>query len=232
MSRDALDELAAQLFEAAREEPVPRAALERAVRAAAQARASRPTRSRSRWAIGTGALALAAAAALALWRLTPRDEHGVAIVAEPPSAVVEPRAPVTQPAKSTPERVSAPSAAPIATTPVPRAPAPSAAAAPATLGDELEALKRAETALGSGDATAALAALDRYDRVVKGTKLRAEAALLRMDALKRTGRAAQAAELAARFVAENPGSPLVDRARSYLSAATPAASNSAAPAAP
>jgi hypothetical protein len=230
VSRDELDELAAKLFEAAREEPLSPGAVERAVKAAARARAE--PLPRPRWPAWS-AVALAAGVALALWRLS-GDEHGLTIVAEPRSAVAERHAPEPAPAlpASTHERVSAPSAAPL-TARAPTAPsrAPASAAAsmppPATLAGELEALKRAETALRAGDAAAALTALDDYDHVLHGSKLRAEAALLRMDALKRSGHAERAAELAQRFVTENPGSPLVDRARSFLR--QPAPSTSAAP---
>lgn len=222
MSRDELDDFAAKLFEAARSEQPPRAAVERAVTAAAEARRTRPAaafpgRQLAKWSIG---LALAAGVALALWRLSPSPPSGLAIVAEPPSAVVpKPRAPVAEPAPSADQRASAPFTT---RAPAPRAPAPSVSTPlPATLGDELDALKRAETALRAGDAAGALAALDRYEHVLKGSKLRAEAALLRMDALQRSGHAEQAAQLAQRFVSENPGSPLVDRARSFLPPAAP-----------
>ena len=88
--------------------------------------------------------------------------------------------------------------------------------APASLSDELSALKLASTALSGGDPQAALAALDRYDRVLKGQKLRAEATLIRIEALSRAGQSEAASALAQRFVAQNPGNPLVDRARSFV----------------
>lgn len=88
--------------------------------------------------------------------------------------------------------------------------------APASLSDELSALKVASSALSAGDAKAALAALDRYDRVLKGQKLRAEATLLRLEALSQAGQAQAASALARRFVEQNPGSPLVDRARTFI----------------
>ena len=127
--------------------------------------------------------------------------------------------------------MSAPSTSPAPLPVRSAAPTGSALRAPgaSTLGDELEALKRAETALGNGDAKGALDALDHYDHQLHGHELRAEAALLRMDALKRAGRAEQAAALAARFVAENPGSPLVDRARSFMSKQAAPEPSAAAP---
>jgi uncharacterized protein (DUF1800 family) len=64
------------------------------------------------------------------------------------------------------------------------------------LADELAQLKRVENALGAGDTRRALDELDRYDRASKGQRMRAE--------------------LARRFVEQNPESPLVDRARSFV----------------
>jgi len=88
--------------------------------------------------------------------------------------------------------------------------------APASLSDELGSLKLASSALSSGDPRAALAALDRYDHVLKGKVMRAEATLLRIEALARTGQTGAASTLAQRFVEQNPGSPLVDRARTFV----------------
>jgi predicted Zn-dependent protease len=99
--------------------------------------------------------------------------------------------------------------------PIFSAPAP-AHSAPASLSDELSALKRASSALNAGDTSGALSALDQYDHVLKGTKMRAEATLLRIETLSRAGQAGAASELAQRFVAQNPESPLVDRARSFV----------------
>jgi hypothetical protein len=173
-------------------------------------------------------LAIAAGVALALWRTRAVDDRSASIAAEPNVALPMPpskKAVEPVPAPSTPgSAISAPSTAPAPLRAIP-APLPSHAPPAATLSDELDALKRAETALASGNARDALAALDRYDHVLHGDKLRAEAALLRMDALSRSGQAAQAAALAARFVAENPGSPLVDRARSFLAPSPPPASS-------
>jgi len=77
-------------------------------------------------------------------------------------------------------------------------------------------LKVAQQALASSDTQAALKALDRYDRILKGQKLRAEATLLRIEALSKSGQDQAAAELASRFARQNPTSPLVDRARSFI----------------
>jgi hypothetical protein len=87
---------------------------------------------------------------------------------------------------------------------------------PASLPDEIASLDRARTALSSGDVSGALRVLDDYDRVLRGTRLTAEATLLRIDALARSGRAAEASALAARFVEANPASALADRARAFI----------------
>jgi hypothetical protein len=87
---------------------------------------------------------------------------------------------------------------------------------PASLPDEIAALDRARTALSSGDVQGALGVLDDYDRVLHGTRLTAEATLLRIDALARSGRTAEASALAVRFVEANPSSALADRARAFI----------------
>jgi hypothetical protein len=93
------------------------------------------------------------------------------------------------------------------------APAPRPAA---SLPEEIEALDRARTALNVADPTQALRTLDEYDQVLHGTTLKAEATLLRIEALARSGQTAKASELARRFVASNPGSPLAERARRFM----------------
>jgi hypothetical protein len=87
---------------------------------------------------------------------------------------------------------------------------------PASLPDEIAALDRVRTALSSGDSAAALRGLDDFERVLHGTRLVAEATMLRIDALARSGRAGEASDLAARFVEANPGNALADRARAFI----------------
>jgi hypothetical protein len=86
----------------------------------------------------------------------------------------------------------------------------------ASLSDEIAALDQVRQSLASGDATGALAKLDDYENVLGGTRLVAEAALLRIQALASAGRTAEASRRARRFIEENPGSPLVDRARGFV----------------
>jgi hypothetical protein len=153
------------------------------------------------------------AAGVALVARQPRSADRIS--AEPSSSRLQPRA--TQ-APSAPVRASiaAPSGLPSAK-PAPSFSVPTTVrSAPASLTDELGTLKLASNALNAGDARAALAALDQYDHVLKGTKMRAEATLLRIEALARVGETGAGSALAERFVAQNPESPLVDRARSFI----------------
>ena len=218
MTPDPIDRFGARLFQAARDE-APSAGAEQRLLAAAL-REVRSTEQASPVALRRGVIVsalsatalLAAAFALQLSRQKPLD---------PISA--EPAQPRSAAPKTTPAAPSAPSASALpAPLPAPSsvrstlsAPRPSASAA-ATLSAELDALKVASSALSAGDAAAALAALDRYDHVLKGSKLRAEATLLRIQALARAGNTGAASALAQRFVEQDPDSPLVDRARSFI----------------
>jgi len=226
VSSDPLDQLSARLFEAARNEAIPHGAEQRALEAARREIGQETKEivrfsSSRKWAAAGACLALAAAAALLL-----RPEDSNPGISAEPSMLAHAR----------PEPKSAPSAAPLTTTDATSNHAPPVAPSlavtakptpglvpvpvpptPASLSDELSALKVASNALSAGDANAALTALDRYDRVLKGQKLRAEATLLRIEALSRAGQTQAASTLAQRFVDQNPGSPLVDRARSFVS---------------
>ena len=220
MKPDPIDRLGARLFEVARSEAVPEGAQQRALEAARR-ESSRQTptsarlSARRKWPVAAACVAIAAGAVLVL---RPR-EVSLGISAEPVSVAH------TEPERRTTSRMETPSAeAPSTAVPsLPMAPkpaplvAPTAVhSAPASLSDELSALKVASSALSAGDPQAALAALDGYDRVLKGQKMRAEATLLRIEALARGGQTEAASVLAQRFVEQNPGSPLVDRARSFV----------------
>ena len=218
MTPDPIDQLSARLFEAARSEPLPEGAEQRLLAAALRevqtAEPAAPVGLRKGVLLGAAlaGAALAAAFALQFSRQKPADP----ISAEP----ARPRASAPKPVPAAPSAPSAsaqpaPLPAPSSVHSALTAPRASASAA-ATLSDELEALKVAASALSTGDAQAALAALDRYDHVLKGSKLRAEATLLRIQALARAGNTQAASALAQRFVEQNPDSPLVDRARSFI----------------
>lgn len=222
---DPLDELGRALFEAARLQRPTEQVRERVVAELSKARARRPSR--------VGVLALAALAAVVVLavvvvrsgrrepliaisaeRALPgnRDApsaRGPRIVEEPP-AITPPALPSASPARIRNAVVPARKEEETRAAPV---------AAPASLTDEIASLDRARTALSASDPGAALRALDDYDHVLHGTRLTAEATLLRIDALARSGNASAASELANRFVEANPGSALADRARAFIHAA-------------
>jgi len=222
---DPIDELGARLFESARSEAIPSGAEQRALEAARAEIGRQPVATRRisaghKWLAAAACVALAAGAALLL---RPKDTK-LGISAEPSLLAHARPAPRTspstapQPTSSSTSNQAPPIAPSLAVT---VKPTPSLQAMPlppvsASLSDEVSALKVASSALGAGDPTAALAALDRYDRVLKGQKLRAEATLLKIEALSRAGQVPAASALAQRFVDQNPGSPLVDRARSFV----------------
>lgn len=218
MRPDPIDRLGARLFEIARNESAPVGAERRAFEAA-QREISRqkPANARlstgRRWAFAGACVALAAACALLL---RPR-ETSIGIRAEPTTvAQREPVRGIVPHLEASSRDVPAVPPPTVAPKLAPRAAPAAVHSAAASLSDELDALKVASSALSGGDTQAALAALDRYDRVLKGQKMRAEATLLRIEALSRAGQAPAASALAQRFVDQNPGSPLVDRARSFV----------------
>lgn len=143
----------------------------------------------------------------------PRPARALERKALPPSAP-----PPVPEAAITPERSDevepAPTVAPVATAEPPRAPA-------LTLLEEIELLKRARSAQRAGDGPGALVLLDRHQRERAGDSLIAEATLLRIEVLAALGRRATASELAQRFVRDNPNHALSDRARSFITGATP-----------
>jgi hypothetical protein len=206
MTPDRLDELAGQLFDAARRDQPPETTHRRialAMRRQREAPVSAPW-PRTTVAIAAGVTALAAGT----WLLV-RERHApVNITAEaiPPAS------------RTAPEIFSAPATVPSRRPPPAELrvrPSSERPKSPATLADELAVLQRARAALGSGDPERALGELDRYDRMLQGRKLESEATLLRIEALSRAGRADQAAVLARRFIESNPNHPLVDQARRY-----------------
>lgn len=94
--------------------------------------------------------------------------------------------------------------------------AASAETAPSTLGEETQALDRARHSLAVNRAAEALAALDGYRRTWPRGALRAEAALLRVEALLRLGNRAAAEREANAIIAQAPGSRYATRASSLL----------------
>jgi hypothetical protein len=210
MNGDPIDELGERLFETLRREAPPEGAPDRALKAVRDdlATAASGSRFKGTWMFVVPLAAMLAG--VALW-FAHRPEPTSPISAEPAAPFGDRPAPSAEMPRST----AAPANAEPAPPPNVKA-APAAHPAPVTLADELELLKRAETALAAGDAADAFHALDRYERSVKSPRMRTEATLLRIETLSRAGRADAASALARRFVEENPESPLVDRARSFI----------------
>jgi hypothetical protein len=99
----------------------------------------------------------------------------------------------------------------------PRAPVAEPLAEPeSALSHEVAAIDKARTALGRGDARAALKELDRYDRDVHAGHLGAEAMYLRMEALSLQGDHAQAANAARRLLSAYPDGPHAARAKALV----------------
>ncbi|HEU5077322.1 MAG TPA: hypothetical protein VFU02_24190 [Polyangiaceae bacterium] len=222
------DELAQQLFEAARgERPAP-AVKRDALRAAT---VSTPSRSRRGWLVA--AVVLASPGVLLLlggnFEFIRGDgagggPEGGAISAEPIRVRSRSVETVSRPPPVV-RRVEDATGLPVASA-VPTNPAPNAAGASnrsvvqrvpaASLEEELQMLDGARQALLGGDAGAALARLSQYERTATRRHLGAEATVLRVQILAASGRGSEASELASQFVATHPNSPLVDRAKSFI----------------
>jgi hypothetical protein len=84
---------------------------------------------------------------------------------------------------------------------------------------ELSSLDRARAALASGDATRALAEVDRHERAFPAGSLGPEAQLLRIDARLGRGETASARTLARRLLARDPSGPYAQRLRTIAEAA-------------
>lgn len=89
----------------------------------------------------------------------------------------------------------------------------------ASLGQQLEQIKRARAALRAGDHQRALELLDAYRALPTGGDLGAEASLLRIEALALSGQRDAAAREARQFASNYPNSPLIDRALSFTDGA-------------
>ncbi len=239
MSRsDPLEELEAALFSAGRRErphdDVRARALDAAITTArehdddAPADGARQTPTRSRrqvYALAIGLAATLGAMGVGIAHFRGRGEPVFAIGPEP-SSQDKPAPPAPSSRQREKEPASAPSTEPAREKHgVPRVvsrgahdgvTAPAEPKSVASLPEEIGALDRVRSALSAGNATAALRGLDDYEHVLHGTRLTAEAAVLRIDALARSGRAREASDLARRFVDGNPGSPLAERARTFI----------------
>jgi hypothetical protein len=203
------ERLGRRLFEASRHER-PNAELQARVLASCRtelARAKRPGWNRGVYPV---AAVLALAAAFAFLIGSRRGEEALEIAPESVAQSASPPASTALP----PALQSAPPASASAQRRAP-SPTPSAARRPLTLPEEVALLDRVRAELRSGNPARALATLDEYMRSARAQRLGAEATLLRIEALSRSGRTNQASELARRFVENHPESPLADRARSF-----------------
>lgn len=207
---DELDDFSKKLFAAARAERAATEVRERVLEASVVA--ARETSSRARPVIAFAALA--AGVAGALWfggrgAVTATIDRERVVLA--PSAAERSTGDDSPPAPTAVVPLS-----PTATASVPRARVVPSAHPSASLSEELALLESARAALAAGQNADALAHLDRYEGTLRGTKLRAEATILRIQVLAASGRSSEASRLAETFLKENPGSPLVDRARSFV----------------
>jgi len=211
-------ELGARLFAAARRERPAVGVEQRTLAAMLDAVQAHRDRRWARWQVAAPLLLAAAGAALYL-ALRPPVLSSITRepIAASPSAAASSTAsgdrelPAPLPSRRSP---AAPN----------RAPRPSAAPPAPSLSAELTLLDRARGALERDEPAAALAELDAYQRA-GGRRLLEEAELLRIEALARAGDDVEAGSRAREFLATHPGSPLVDRARSFLGASAPQPTN-------
>ena len=196
-------------------------------------------------ALGLGgsslALAKSATAAVSVWSLKSwivtglivggsTAGLGLAVTQEQAPAPVQSRQVAVAPAK-----VQAQAPAAVTTQAVPAAEAPEESAPPEpdpepatasplvakprtakpTLAEELAAVDAASSALRAGDGSGAMRLLDEYARRFPRGRLRLEAAVLRVEALAKTGQRAEAARRAKSFLKRYPNSVLAPRLKRY-----------------
>jgi TolA-binding protein len=126
-----------------------------------------------------------------------------------PSVVVAPAEPSREPANAPAHDALAP--VPLEALPRAAAPASNAKAPSNDLGEEMRLIDSARAHVSSGAAKKALSVLAAYDRRFPRGALRQEAAVMRVEALEKSGNDKRAAELAKKFVSEHPNSPHVER---------------------
>lgn len=151
-------------------------------------------------------------------------------VPSPPAAAPSPTASPAPADPTPPPAGSAPSPRP-ARPSVPSAPAP-ATFDPRALAEEVALVDRARAALRANDAAGALAAIGTHGRRFPDGELRAEATLLRAQALAARGDHRAAAAAARDLLARFPGSSLAARARALLEIDSAGGSATASPPAP
>jgi hypothetical protein len=163
--------------------------------------------------LSAGVVALAVAGAVVGTRVARdgREPHAAPPARAPVSAPPPPsEAPVVPP----PPVVAPPARAAV---PVPHA----RAAVTGDLGDEIAFIDAARAALAAGDGRRALETLRRYQDRHPGGSFRPEAGAIKIEALMKIGRRAEARALAERFVAEYRGSLLARRVADVAGLPTP-----------
>jgi hypothetical protein len=177
--------------------------------AAMMATASAPAPA-SRWRLSAGkviagAALIAAGAGVALFVSSRTGRRPQAISTESAPPVPPPSVPPAPPTEPTvaPPAISPPS-------PHKRAPAVD------DLGAEVKLLDEARSALAHKDVDRAQRALDRYRERFPSGRLSEESVPLRIQALLARNEKVKASNLATRFLAEHPQSPLVPRVRALL----------------
>lgn len=214
--RDPVDAAAEALFEAARKEQPDgrvraraKVLTRNALRGIRAANTRVPTRAEAPQYIAlAGAALVVAAAAFVLVSLKQRPERERPITVTQEVIAPEKRLEQTPAAREPAENTRAVEALPK------RQPANKRErrAAP-TLAEEIALLDQARAALSERNSTRVLALVQQYERELAGTRMRAEAELLRIEALAQSGQRSEAAKLAERFIEQYAGNPLTDRAR-------------------
>jgi hypothetical protein len=155
-------------------------------------------------------------------RSAPRHGHGASPVsASSPSTAAAPLAPAEAPtpvASSVPADESTPAAPPRAGRSTSE---PSKGSPPSgDLRAEIDLIDGARAALRAGETSEALDLLGRHAVQFPHGALAPEETALRVEALMRRGRTAEARAYARRFIAANPASPLSERMRRLVNGAT------------
>jgi len=135
----------------------------------------------------------------------------------PPEAPSPTAAPAPAPAPVTPPIASsAPDVAPEAPRDEPKERTPAKPTKSEGLRDEVALLDAARSAISRGDTSSALAALGQHAQRFPQGFLRSEAAVLRVEALVRAGRRAEAQAEGEKLLAREPNGPQAQRVRSLL----------------
>lgn len=176
-----------------------------------------------KWLALLGGAAVGGAMVAALWSPSPSPVHGSG---EPLPVVVEPSPPA--PSSTAPMPTPPPVASSVALDSLPDAPAvarsrstsrtapPPAIGTPSsddTLARETALIDQARAAVSRSEGAVALAALDRHDREFPSAVFALDAAVLRIEALERTGRFGEARALAERFLVGHPEGSYARRVR-------------------